>query len=66
DLPPCRLCFTTSEPQQIEACRIEPDRDGFERAILQRMKRDDGESRETLIAWAVLPREPGPDGPSGA
>ncbi|HEV8202086.1 MAG TPA: YkgJ family cysteine cluster protein [Candidatus Polarisedimenticolia bacterium] len=53
DLPPCRLCFTTSEPQQIEAARVEPDKAKLERAILDRLKRDDGESRETLIAWAV-------------
>lgn len=52
--PPCRLCFTTSRPAAIEACRVEPDRDSLERAILDRLKRDDGESRETLIAWAVL------------
>jgi len=58
DLPPCRLCFTTSEPQQIEAARVEPDKEGLERAILNRLKRDDGESRETLIAWAVLRGEP--------
>jgi Fe-S-cluster containining protein len=61
DLPPCRLCFTTSRPPEVEACRVEPDKDGLERAILQRMKRDDGESRETLIAWAVLPK-PSADG----
>jgi Fe-S-cluster containining protein len=58
DLPACRLCFTTSEPQQIEAARVEPDKDKLERAILDRLKRDNGESRETLIAWAVLPTEP--------
>ena len=61
DLPPCRLCFTTAGPQAIEASRVEPDRDGLERAILQRMKRDDGEARETLVAWAVLPARPGPE-----
>ncbi|HEV8120551.1 MAG TPA: YkgJ family cysteine cluster protein [Candidatus Polarisedimenticolia bacterium] len=53
DLPPCRLCFTTSSPDAVEACRVEPDRDGLERAILSRLKRDDGETRETTIAWAV-------------
>lgn len=66
DLPPCRLCFTTSEAQQIETCRVEPDKHGLEKAILQRMKRDDGEARETLIAWAVLPPKSGPDDPSKA
>jgi Fe-S-cluster containining protein len=58
DLPPCRLCFTASGLQQIEACRVEPDRDGLEGAILDRLKRGDGDSRETLIAWGVL--QPGP------
>jgi Fe-S-cluster containining protein len=59
DLPPCRLCFTTAAPQAVEASRVEPDRDGLEQAILQRMKRDDGETRETLVPWAVLPTTPG-------
>ena len=53
NLPPCRLCFTTAEPQAVEACRVEPDKDGLERLILNRLKRDDLEGRETLIAWAV-------------
>lgn len=53
DLPPCRLCFTTSTPEATEACRVEPDKDRLERAILDRLKRDDGETHETLIAWAV-------------
>ena len=66
DLPPCRLCFATASPEAVEACRVEPDRDGLERIILNRLKRDDGEARETLIAWAVLPSNSGPDGPSGA
>lgn len=63
ELPPCRLCFTTSGPRQVEACRVEPDRDGLEEAILQRLKRADGEARETLVAWAVadgLPDAPTP------
>jgi Fe-S-cluster containining protein len=54
NLPHCRLCFTASSPEATEACRVEPDRDGLERAILDRLKRDGGESHETLIAWAVL------------
>ena len=53
NLPPCRLCFTTAQPQAVEACRVEPDKDGLERLILNRLKRDDLEGRETLIAWAV-------------
>ena len=59
NLPPCRLCFTASSPDAVERCRVEPDRDGLERAILSRLKRDDGEARETVIAWAVLKREGG-------
>jgi hypothetical protein len=31
-----------------------PTKDGLERAILDRLKRDDGEAHETIIAWAVL------------
>jgi len=57
DLPPCRLCFTASSPEATEACRVEPDRDGLERAILDRLKRDDGETHETLIAWAIVRSE---------
>lgn len=28
--PPCRLCFTTATPAQIEPCRVEPDPDRIE------------------------------------
>jgi len=53
DLPPCRLCFQGSPPEVIESCRVEPDPDGVEQIILDRLQRRTGESRESLIPWAV-------------
>jgi Fe-S-cluster containining protein len=46
DLPPCRLCFATAGPAEIERCRVEPDPAGIEDALL-----DDG--TETLVAFAL-------------
>ena len=58
DLPPCRLCFQGSSPEVIESCRIEPDPDGVETIILDRQRRETGESGERLIPWAVASEEP--------
>jgi Fe-S-cluster containining protein len=52
-LPPCRLCFTTATPETIEACRAVPDKNGLERAILTRLRRDGEGDGETIIAFAV-------------
>lgn len=54
DLPPCRLCFQGAAKETIEACRVEPDPGGLERAVLGRLERGDGEAGETVIAYAVL------------
>lgn len=48
DLPPCRLCFVGAAPETVEACRVEPDPDGLEDRLLDRL--GDG---ETLVAFAV-------------
>ena len=61
ELAPCRLCFTEADEKTIESCRVEPDPHGLERAILQRLKRDGGDDRETVIAWAVLEAADGAD-----
>jgi Fe-S-cluster containining protein len=53
-LPPCRLCFTTATPATIEESRVNPDPMELERAILSRLRRDGGDDRETIIAYAVL------------
>jgi Fe-S-cluster containining protein len=47
-LPPCRLCFQGAAPETIEACRVEPDPNGLEDRILDRLG-----DEETLIAFAV-------------
>jgi Fe-S-cluster containining protein len=66
-LPPCRLCFTTAGPEIIEANRVDPDPDGLEQAILSRLKRDDGDEGETLIACALVAGpNPGGDSTRGA
>ena len=53
DLPPCRLCFVGAPADEIDRCRVEPDRSGIEDAILEGMEALDGEERETLIAYAL-------------
>jgi Fe-S-cluster containining protein len=49
DLPPCRLCFQGAAPDEIEACRVEPDPHGVEDRLVRRFGAED----ETLIAFAV-------------
>ena len=53
DLPPCRLCFQGATTETIESCRVEPDPQRLERAVVARLERDDGDAGETLIAYAV-------------
>lgn len=55
-LPPCSLCFVDSSNAEIEKCRVEPDPDGWENAILCELLNgevDDG--RETIVAYALTP-----------
>ena len=49
DLPPCRLCFAGSTPEEIDACRVEPDPHGIEDRLIDRFHAGD----ETLIAFAI-------------
>lgn len=49
DLPPCRLCFAGSPPEEVEACRAEPAPHGLEDRLLARL----GDDAETLIAFAL-------------
>ena len=46
DLPPCKLCFTTASPAEVERCRVEPDPDGIEEALLH-------DGTEMLVAFAL-------------
>lgn len=58
--PPCDLCFTDADPEQIERCRIEPDCEGLEDAILSRLaceEGDGGAEYETIIAFALASRK---------
>jgi Fe-S-cluster containining protein len=49
DLPPCDLCFQGARPEEVEACRVEPDPDGVEDRLVRRLPADE----ETLIAFAL-------------
>ncbi len=50
DLTPCRLCFVGAPEGAVQACRVEPDPDGIEDAVLDRFPGDD---RETTVAFAL-------------
>jgi len=56
--PPCRLCFRDASPDEIDRCRIEPDREGLEERILAGMGVPAGEDWETLIAFALAGGRP--------
>jgi Fe-S-cluster containining protein len=49
DLPPCDLCFQDSSPEEVEACRVEPDPHGLEDRLVRRVQAEE----ETLIAFAL-------------
>ena len=52
--PPCALCFRGAGPEEVERCRIEPDRAGLEEALLARIGASAGEDWETLVAFALV------------
>jgi len=54
ETPPCRLCFDGASRATIEACRMEPDREGLEEAILAGLGVAGGDDWETLIAFALV------------
>jgi len=55
-LPPCSLCFQGSSSKEIEDCRVEPDPDGLENAILSELPEIEADGdRETLVAYALIP-----------
>jgi Fe-S-cluster containining protein len=49
DLPPCDLCFQGASPEEIEACRVEPDPEGIEERLIDRFDAE----HETLIALVL-------------
>ena len=53
DSAACRLCFGGADEKTVESCRLLPDPDGLEQAILAGMGVAPGEEWETLIAFAV-------------
>lgn len=52
DLEACELCFRGTAEEE-EACRVEPDADGREDAILDRLEAQEGEKGETIVAYAL-------------
>jgi len=50
---PCRLCFSNAPEAEVEACRFEPDPDGFEAEVLLAMGAREDAPWETLIAFAL-------------
>jgi Fe-S-cluster containining protein len=52
DLEACELCFRgTAEDER--ACRVEPDAEGREDAILDRLEAEEGDRGETIVAYAL-------------
>lgn len=62
-LAPCRLCFLDAEPEEVEACRIDPDPEGLEDTVLDAVEREAEEplGGATLIAFALLDFREGVD-----
>jgi Fe-S-cluster containining protein len=51
--PACRFCFDGASPETVEACRMEPDREGLEEGILAGIGVTGGDDWETVIAFAL-------------
>lgn len=50
---PCPLCFAGASPDEIERCRVQPDREGLEDRLLDQVLPPGGNVWETLIAFAL-------------
>jgi hypothetical protein len=46
--PPCRLCFLTAAPEEIERCRVTADPGGIEEELLSKIDEPD-----TIVAFAL-------------
>ncbi|NIV90266.1 MAG: YkgJ family cysteine cluster protein [Actinobacteria bacterium] len=57
----CDLCFDGAPPEAVEGCRIDPDPDGLEQALLLRMGIEEDATWDTLIALALI-ADPASDG----
>jgi Fe-S-cluster containining protein len=53
-LPPCRLCFVGAPAAVVEACRVRPDADGLEDAILAELEEAGLTARQTTVAFALV------------
>jgi Fe-S-cluster containining protein len=58
-LAPCALCFKGARAAEIEACRIEPDPDDLEHAILCELAGPAEVSGETIVPYALRAEAPG-------
>lgn len=52
ELEACEPCFRGTQEDQ-EACRVEPDAEGREDAILDRLEQEEGDRGETIVAYAL-------------
>ncbi len=54
-LPPCSLCFRGASRDEIEDCRVEPDPDDLENAILCELPDAEADGGpETIVAYALV------------
>lgn len=60
-LPPCRLCFVGAHAEEVERCRVEPDPEALEDALVAACDPSaPWDDRETLVAYAVAGRRTAP------
>ncbi|HSL22100.1 MAG TPA: hypothetical protein VK886_11230 [Vicinamibacterales bacterium] len=53
DLPPCRLCFTSAAPHEIERARVEIDNERVEEDLLAALQQAGAISQVTCVALAL-------------
>lgn len=50
----CELCFQDAGEEEIAACEMIPDPDGWEEEILSRLEEEDGVRGETIVAFCLV------------
>jgi Fe-S-cluster containining protein len=56
DLPPCPFCFAAAPPADLERCRVTPDPEGREDALVGELERRLHRRGETIVAFALAGR----------
>ncbi len=58
DIGVCELCYHGATPEQIAACEVVPDPEGFEESLIAEAESATGVHGDTIVAYALLSMHP--------